>query len=235
MPTPIKPGKLISVEGVDACGKGSQIAAIHSHLEAAGHTVVQVREPGGTPIGEQLREVLLDSRNQALDPMTELLLMAASRAQLVAEVIAPALARGDCVLADRFHDSGHAYQYRGRGLPLAHVEALENMALGDLRPDLTLLLDLPVSTSLERMGHRGHATGAEKDRIELEAGTLFERVRAGYLERADQEPGRIKVLDARQSIEAVRQAALGHVDALLEAARNPVPASLRRHSLNGPC
>ncbi len=194
------PGLFISIEGGEGAGKSTVIAALQESLAASGREVVLTREPGGTPEGEAIRALLLDPANQ-LAPETELLLMFASRAQLVRRVIRPALARGAVVVADRFTDASFAYQGGGRGLDMGRIAELERWAAG-IKPDLTLLLDVGVAQGLAR----ARARGGEPDRIEREREDFFERVRAVYLARAAAEPARFRVVDASQPVQAVRGA-----------------------------
>lgn len=189
---PQNTGKLISIEGGEGAGKTTVFNAIRQFLGDAGLTVVGTREPGGTAVGERIREVLL-SPDHRIVPEAELLLMFASRAQLVQELIRPALAQGHVVLTDRFTDASFAYQGGGRGLPAAHIEALERDFVG-IRPDLTLLLDLGVEQGMARAQSRGQAL----DRIEQERTDFFLRVREAYLQRAEREPDRIVLIDASQ-------------------------------------
>jgi len=196
-------GMFISLEGGEGAGKSTLLAGLRSHIEQRGAKLVQTREPGGTVIGEAVRAIVLDPSSHGLAAETELLLMFASRAQLVREVIKPALAAGRWVLCDRYADASYAYQGGGRGQPEARIAALESWACDGLQPDLTLLLDLPVATGRARAAGRGEA-----DRIEVEADAFFERVRASYRARAAAEPGRFRVLDASQSPEQVLQAAI---------------------------
>ena len=205
------PGLFISIEGGEGAGKSTVIAALSEALAAAGREVVLTREPGGTPEGEAIRGLLLDPGNQLL-PETELLLMFASRAQLVRQLIAPALARGAAVVADRFTDASFAYQGGGRGLDMGRIAELERWAAG-LKPDLTFLLDVGVAEGLARARSRG----GEPDRIERERGDFFERVRATYLARAAAEPGRFRIIDAGQPVEDVRRAVLAALSAWLGA------------------
>lgn len=205
------PGLFISIEGGEGAGKSTVMAALSEALAAAGREVVLTREPGGTPEGEAIRGLLLDPGNQLL-PETELLLMFASRAQLVRQLIAPALARGAAVVADRFTDASFAYQGGGRGLDMGRIAELERWAAG-LKPDLTFLLDVGVAEGLARARSRG----GEPDRIERERGDFFERVRATYLARAAAEPGRFRIIDAGQPVDDVRRAVLGALAAWLGA------------------
>lgn len=194
----LKHPRLISLEGGEGAGKTSAMIAIRELLQSRGHEVLLTREPGGTPLAERIRELLLSPHEEALAPETELLLMFAARAQHVREVIRPALQRGAFVVSDRFTDSSYAYQVEGRGLDRRLVEELERKVVG-IKPGLTLLLDLDV-----REG-RARANGRDlwPDRIESEQDDFFERVRAGFRKRAQAEPGRFRVIDASQSPAAV--------------------------------
>lgn len=196
------PGKLISIEGGEGAGKTTVFNAIYQFLEEAGVTVVGTREPGGTAVGECIRQLLLAPEHPIV-PEAELLLMFASRVQLLRERIQPALAQGHYVLSDRFTDASFAYQGGGRGLPYAYIEALERDFVG-IRPDLTLLLDLGVEQGMARASTRGQAL----DRIEQERTDFFLRVRDAYQQRAANEPERIIIIDASQSPECVVQAVL---------------------------
>jgi dTMP kinase len=208
-PESVVRGKFISLEGGEGAGKSTLLAALREHIERRGMTLLQTREPGGTRVGEAVRAMVLDPAQQGLTAEAELLLMFASRAQLVREIIAPALAAGHWVLSDRFADASYAYQGAGRGQPAERIAELERWACAGLKPDLTLLLDLPVAMGRARAAGRGAA-----DRIEVEADSFFERVRASYRERAAAEPDRFCVVDASQSLARVQQAAmaaLGHL------------------------
>lgn len=199
----LKHPRLISLEGGEGAGKTSALVAIRDLLQSRGHEVVLSREPGGTPLAERIRELLLSpqAQEETLAPETELLLMFASRTQHVREVIRPALQRGAFVVSDRFTDSSYAYQADGRGLDRALVEELERKVVG-LKPGLTLLLDLDV-----REG-RARANGRDlwPDRIESEQDDFFERVREGFRKRAAAEPGRFRVIDASRSPAQVAEA-----------------------------
>ena len=190
-------GLFVSIEGGEGAGKSTVLAAIATLLGERGFEVVSMREPGGTPAGEAIRALLLDPASH-LVPEAELLLMFASRAQLVREIVQPALASGKWVLSDRFTDASFAYQGGGRGIESATIATLERIAAG-IKPDITLLLDVGVDVGMARARSRGGAP----DRIESERGEFFERVRAAYLARAKAEPGRIKVIDASQAPDAV--------------------------------
>lgn len=199
-------GRLISVEGGEGAGKSSAMAAVRAAIEGRGVEVVQTREPGGTPVGEAIRTLLLDPAH-AICAQAELLLMFAARAQLVRELVRPALERGAWVLSDRFTDASFAYQGGGRGIDAGIVAELERWA-ATLKPDLTLLLDVDVRQGHARVARRG----AGKDRIEREREDFFERVRATYRQRAAAEPQRFAVIDASQSQESVIAAVTAALD-----------------------
>jgi dTMP kinase len=192
------PGIFITIEGGEGAGKSTVMRRVAAWLEARGHRVVSTREPGGTELAEKLRAILLDRNTVGLAGQAELLLMFAARAQHLAELIRPALERGDTVLCDRFTDATWAYQGGGRGLPREDIATLERLVHGDLQPRLTLLLDLPVEQGLRRAARRGAA-----DRFEKESAEFLERVRAAYLERAAAAPQRFVLVDAAGSVEAV--------------------------------
>ena len=200
-------GALITIEGGEGAGKSTVITAIRDALAARGAEVVLTREPGGTAAGEAIRALLLDPA-QSLVAETELLLMFAARAQLVRELIRPALARGAMVVSDRFTDASFAYQGGGRGLDMGRIAELERWAAG-LKPDLTFLLDVDVTQGLAR----ARARGGEPDRIEREQGEFFERVRAVYRTRAEAEPQRFRRIDAGQPAEAVVADVVAALDA----------------------
>lgn len=203
-------GRLITLEGGEGAGKSTLLAGLRAAIVAHGIALVQAREPGGTSLGEAVRAIVLDPASRAISAEAELLLMFAARAQLVRELIAPALAAGQWVLCDRYVDASHAYQGGGRGQPAERIDALEAWACAGVRPDLTLLLDLPVALGRSRQAGRGEA-----DRIEREADAFFERVRQTYRDRARAEPQRFRVIDASQSPEAVLAAALAALAPLL--------------------
>lgn len=192
-------GKFITLEGGEASGKSTNIHFIAEYLKSRQIPYVLTHEPGGTPLAEELRKFLLQNHEEKIAPKTELLLMFASRAQHLAEVIIPALESGKWVICSRFTDSTYAYQGYGRGVPLDDIAALEKVVQGSLQPDLTLLLDLPVEVALERANKRGLL-----DRIEQEDRAFFERIRNAYLTRAEQFPKRFKVIDASQPLEQVQ-------------------------------
>lgn len=191
-------GRFITLEGGEGAGKSTQIARMRRWFQERGGEVVVTRQPGGTPLAERIRELLLYEQEQPVDELTELLLMFAARSQFLAERVRPALGRGAVVLCDRFTDSTYAYQGGGRGVPLAQVAALETLVHGDLQPDLTLLLDLPVDEGMARAAGRSRA-----DRIEREDRAFHERVRRAYLARARSQAERIVVIDAAPPPDAV--------------------------------
>ena len=191
-------GFFISLEGGEGAGKSTQHRRIVEWLSSQGRTVVEAREPGGTPVSEQIRQVLLDTRNAGLNATAELLLMFAARSQLVQEVILPALADGNVIVCDRFADASYAYQGGGRQLGAETVAKVEQLVLKDLQPDLTLLFDIPVELGMTRVAGRGEA-----DRFEVESVKFFERVRKAYLQRAAANPERFRIIDASQDQEQV--------------------------------
>jgi dTMP kinase len=191
-------GLFITFEGGEGGGKSTQIDLLRMHLESEGYEIVVTREPGGTPIAERIRNVLLDSDNTALTPMAELMLYEAARAQHVGELIAPALEAGKIVLCDRFSDSTAAYQGAGRNLPDESVETLNRLASQDLMPDITFLMDLPPETGLRRA--KGDAQG---DRIEKESIEFHIRVRERFLTLAQNHPERIHTINALNNIEDI--------------------------------
>ena len=192
-------GKFLTIEGTEGVGKSTNLAFVRDWLTARGVEVVVTREPGGTPLAEEVRGLLLSKREEAVDETAELLLVFAARAQHLARVIKPALARGAWVLSDRFTDATYAYQGGGRGLSKATIEQLEQLVQGDLRPDLTLILDIDVELGLNRARQRG-----ELDRFESETIVFFERVRAAYCQRANAAPNRYALVDAGKTLEEVQ-------------------------------
>ncbi|WP_425492766.1 dTMP kinase [Luteibacter aegosomatissinici] len=203
-------GRLITLEGGEGAGKSTLLRGLEAHLRAQDIDLVVTREPGGTAVGEAVRGMVLDAANNELCAEAELLLMFASRAQLVRQVIEPALAAGRWVLCDRFTDASYAYQGGGRGQPVDRISGLEQWAALGLRPDITLLLDLPVSEGRARAAGRGEA-----DRIEVEGDAFFERIRRAYRERAVGDPGRFRVLDASATPDAVLAQAVAGVSGLV--------------------
>lgn len=194
-------GKFITIEGIEGVGKSSNIAHLTRAIEQRGHTVLTTREPGGTPMAERIRELVAEHGDEAMPDIAELLLVFASRALHVNNVILPALAAGTWVICDRFTDSSRAYQGGGRGLPQENINLLADWVHGDLRPDLTILLDAPVETGMNRAGLRG-----SPDRFEVEKSAFFARARETYLQLASAEPDRFVVVDATQDFAAVQQA-----------------------------
>ena len=190
------PGKFITLEGVDGAGKSTHLGFVADWLRQQGREVIVTREPGGTPLGETLRELLL---HRDMDADTELLLMFAARQEHLAQLILPALARGAWVLSDRFTDASYAYQCGGRGIAVERIAALESWVQRGFQPDLTLLFDVPPEVAEAR-----RSAAREADRFEREADSFFSRVRNAYLDRSRAEPARIRVLDARQTIAALQ-------------------------------
>ena len=209
-PSSACPGVLVTFEGVEGSGKSTQVARLRDYLESQGRAVEVTREPGGTPIGEAIREILLDPRNEAMTGTTELLLYEAARAQHVAQRIRPALEAGRIVLCDRFADSTTAYQGAGRVLAPEVVRRLHEVATEGLWPDLTVVVDVPSEMGLARVTQVGPF-----DRLEREGLSFHQRVRAGFLRLAEEEPERVKVVDGTRSIDEVAGAIKELVDALL--------------------
>jgi dTMP kinase len=207
-------GLFITLEGPEGAGKSTNREYLAERLRAAGIEVLLTREPGGTPLAERIREVLLTPGDEVMNADTELLLVFAARAQHLAAVIRPALARGAVVLCDRFTDSTYAYQGGGRGLSVERIASLEHFVQGELRPDLTLVFDLPVEIGLARASARGRL-----DRFEQEGRVFFEAVRNAYLKRAEADPARYQLVDAAQPLAQVQQALDGLLPQLLERAR----------------
>jgi dTMP kinase len=209
-------GCFITFEGIEGCGKTTQLRLLAGHLEQRGMTVQVSREPGGCPIADQVRSILLDAANRTMEPMAELFLYAAARAQHVAEIIRPALEAGTIVLCDRFTDATIAYQGYGRGLSHSAIVELNRLATHGIGPDITVLLDCPVETGLERAFARINSSrGAREERFELEAAEFHLRVREGYLRLARQEPDRFIVVNAAGDVaeveEAVRKAVIARL------------------------
>lgn len=190
----------ITFEGIEGVGKTTQIKFLENYLKNRHINLLVTREPGGTEMGEEIRDVLLKHRNDKVSPLTEVLLMFGARAEHLASVILPNLKRGIWVLSDRFTDASYAYQGGGRQLPLEYIQDLENLVQGDFRPDLVFILDAPPEVGLARAKNRSHP-----DRFEQEKIDFFVRVRETYLRRAKNEPDRYKVLDATQSISSIQE------------------------------
>jgi len=195
-------GRFVTLEGIDGAGKSTHVPWVLECVVAAGHRALATREPGGTPVGEALRELLL---RQPMSHDSEALLMFAARREHLAQVIRPALDRGEWVVCDRFTDATYAYQGGGHGVALDRIRALEAWIHGDCQPDLTLLFDVPLDVSRQRLA-RAQDAGRALDKFEREADAFFERVRAAYLERAARDPARIKVIDSTRDVDAVRAA-----------------------------
>jgi dTMP kinase len=199
----MKPGLFITFEGVDGCGKTTQLRLLASWLRGIGREVVETVEPGGTPIGREIRKILLDPANTAIRPRTELLLYFASRAQNVNEVIRPALKNNAVVLCDRFTDSTIVYQGCGRGVDMDIILDLHRIACGALKPDVTVLIDINLDTSLTRAQRRNERSNANESRIDEESREFHERVRRGYLELAAKEPDRFITIDGMHPVSEV--------------------------------
>ena len=197
-------GLFITFEGTEGCGKSTQVGILADKLRALGHRVRTLREPGGTPIGEEIRHTLKHSQqNHAMTPEAELLLMNASRAQLVREIIRPALAAGEIIVCDRFYDSSIAYQGYGRELDLEKVKSVIGFAVGETKPDLTLLLHVPAEVSAERLRSRQTNMPFVRDRIEEADQKFFERAAHGFGVIAAHEPNRVKFINGAQSMDIV--------------------------------
>lgn len=202
-------GKFITLEGIDGAGKSTHLAWLAERIMASGREVVTTREPGGTPLGEQLREILL---RKGMHADTEVLLMFAARAEHVRNLIAPAIAAGKWVVSDRFTDATYAYQCGGRGIDAERIAQLEAWVHGDLQPDATLLFDAPLDLARDRVAQGT----ADPDKFEREQAAFFARVRGNYLARAAASRGRIRVIDSSQPIANIRTALTAHLEALLK-------------------
>jgi dTMP kinase len=208
-------GRFITLEGIEGAGKSTVAQLARSFLEARGLRVLTTREPGGTPLAERLRQIVLERGAEPISPLAETLLMFAARSLHIANVIRPALARGEWVVCDRFTDATRAYQGGGRGVDAGLIERLAASVHGELTPDITLLLDLPVADGLARA--RARAAGAAHDRFEAETLAFFERVRARYLALQAAEPARVRLIDAGAPLEGVRGAVETALADLLQA------------------
>ncbi|MEW5796914.1 MAG: dTMP kinase [Candidatus Zixiibacteriota bacterium] len=197
-------GLFVTFEGIDGCGKSTQLERTGHYLKVRGYDVVKLREPGSTPVAESIRRILLD-RNSSLSDTTELLLYEAARADITAREIIPHLEAGRIVLCDRFYDSTTAYQGYGRGLDLKMVRQLHRMAVGQCRPDLTLVFDISLKVAATRLGPK-------RDRLEAEPAAFHRRVRRGFLRIAESEPGRVKVVDGTPSVDTVFEEVKKHLD-----------------------
>jgi len=205
-------GKFITVEGIEGAGKTTCMQVVTEVIEHQGINAIHTREPGGTDLGEDLRSLLLGHKHTGMSDDAELLMMFAARAEHIAQKIQPALDDGKWVLCDRFTDATYAYQGYGRGIPLEKIAGLENWVQGKLRPDLTLLMDLPVEVGMERAGKR-----SAPDRFESEAWDFFERIRQGYLSIAAEQPSRVKVIDASQDLPDVQAQVKMAIEAFVNA------------------
>jgi dTMP kinase len=206
-------GFFITFEGIEGCGKTTQIGRLTSFLKNARREFILTREPGGTEIGEQIRKILLDRENAGLDPMSELLLYAAARVQHLRQTIFPALQEGRIVLCDRFMDATTAYQGYGRGLDPSWIDEIHRRAMDDVRPDLTFLLDLPVEVGLQRARNRMEGQTLSEDRFERVDLEFHRRVREGYLQLARREPDRFVILDGMKDEETLHREILSRLRA----------------------
>ncbi len=213
-------GVFISFEGIDGTGKSTQARLISEYLKGRGLSVTLTEEPGGTLISLKIRELLLSLDSRGMDPVTELLLYNASRVQLIHEVITPALERGDIVITDRFSDSTVAYQGYGRGIDLGLINSLDRISTGGLRPDITILLDTDVETGLRR-----NRAVNKRDRLELEAISFHEKVRRGFIEIAEKEPERVKLVNSADKIENINKKIADIVLAFLDRHKNQTRAA----------
>lgn len=204
-------GKFITIEGIEGAGKSTQLTFIQQYFAEQNQSITVTREPGGTELGEQIRELLLTPRSQGMASDTELLLMFAARAEHIEQIIQPALCRGEWVLSDRFTDATFAYQGGGRGIAQQRITEIADWTLKDLKPDLTLLFDLPVEVGQQRVLSRNESI----DRFEQEKVDFFQRIRDCYLERAKQDPSRIKVIDANHSIADIQTQITAILDMLI--------------------
>lgn len=204
-------GKFITIEGQDGAGKSTNLLTLEEVIRNAGVDLVVTREPGGTELGEQIRELLLNAKGNSISNMAELLLIFTARAQHLQEVIQPALRQGKWVLCDRFTDATYAYQGGGREMNTQHISQLENLVQGNLRPDLTFVLDIPVDLGERRAGER-----SDPDRFEIQNLEFKQRVRECYLSRAAAEPARFRVVDATQNLDTVAAAISHHLSVYIE-------------------
>jgi len=208
-------GVFITFEGPEGSGKTTQIQALYEHLRSQGHQVLLTREPGGTSIGDQIRAVFLDPRNQEMEPQAEVLLVSASRAQLVGQVICPHLERGTIVISDRYADSTMAYQGYGLGLDLDTLRGITTFATGGLKPHLTVYLDIPIEEGLRRKQTAFRHGEGELNRLDQKELDYYQRVRDGYLAMAAEEPDRWLVLDATGSMDKIQRTIRDQVEELL--------------------
>lgn len=207
-------GKFITVEGGEGVGKSTNMACVEQYLASQGIAFIKTREPGGTPLAEELRALLLTPRDETVSGKAELLLMFAARAQHLQHKILPALQQGLWVVCDRFTDATYAYQGGGRGLSMTQIATLEALVQENVKPDLTLLLDVEVDVGLTRAAHR-----SAPDRFETEQRAFFDRVRQTYLSRAAEDPGRFRIIDAGQPLEQVQQSIVLALEAFVQGTR----------------
>lgn len=198
----------ITFEGIDFCGKSTQVELLRKFLIEKGNKVVVIREPGGTEISERIRDILLDRKNSEMKIETEFLLFSSSRSQLVREIVLPALERGDIVISDRFHDSSTAYQGFGRGLDISKINNINSFAIADVVPDITFLIDIPVSESLKRKSLK---SSNDLDRIELSSNSFYQKVREGYLKIAENEK-RFMVIDGTKKVEDIHKIIIAKIN-----------------------
>jgi len=208
------PGKFITFEGIDGSGKSTQLRMLTGALREQGFDLITTQEPGGTPLGRRLRNAFLETE-ETVAPMAELLLFAADRAQHVELLIKPALAAGRVVISDRYADATFAYQGAGRGFNEKTVDQVINLATDGLKPDLTLFFDIPISTAISRRNARGEA-GEKSNRMDFETAEFYERVRAAYLDVANKEPQRYRVIDATGSVDQIQRDVLEIVSTYLK-------------------
>ena len=206
-------GLFITLEGIEGSGKSTQLAYVVEHLKKKNKDVVCTREPGGTMVGEKIRNILLDKNLPSMNIETELMLMCAARVEHVKSVIEPALNQGKYVVCDRFFDATYAYQGFGRGINIDRIDELREFSIGNLQPDMTLLLDVTLDVSVSRVDARG-----ERDRFENEKLAFYEKIRSGYLEMAKKQPARVKIIDATKSISDVQSSIKQYIDNLIEKA-----------------
>ncbi len=214
MPARAARGRFLTFEGIDGCGKTTQLRLLARALRRRGFAVVVTREPGGTPLGERIRRLLLGRASAGMDPTTELLLMFAARAQHVRQVIRPALARGRVVLSDRFTDASLAYQGYGRGLDLDFIRRLHQAVCGGLRPDLTFVIDIDPRSSVRRARRRNARVRRDEGRFERETLDFYRRVRRGYRALARREPRRVKLIPGEATPERIHSRVLAHASLL---------------------
>ncbi len=198
----------ITFEGIDFCGKSTQVELLRKFFIEKGNKVVVIREPGGTEISERIRDILLDRKNSEMKIETEFLLFSSSRSQLVREIILPALERGDIVISDRFHDSSTAYQGFGRGLDISKIKTINSFAIADVIPDITFLIDITVEECLRRKALKSHI---ELDRIEISSNSFYQKVREGYLKMAENEK-RFMVIDGTKKVEDIHKIIIAKIN-----------------------